>query len=420
MIVKSTISANGYTGALQADLLQLAEQIAGAHKLVPLEAPELRPWNEHPPMAAALAAGETWLSAPWFLVETYLYKRILELTNHRHAQTTGARCAGSSLPHDPFKAQKEEALHASERTLVDSILPLFGSAAGLAHAPLSHFVYRALWGNRADLSISAGNGQQAVSAAQDAERFDALRRGLAQAAGPGAEGGRCVPLAEVQDSGHLLCDHTAALLAALPPAPAQAGAKPTGTVLIVLDNAGLELLTDLALAVALVRLGHCAVVELLAKDSPTFVSDAMPADVHETLSWLRQHAQPEARALAAELDELYASGRLVVSGGDEPFFTSPLPFWQLPQRLADKMAAAEAVLLKGDANYRRLLGDAHWPHDTPPSAVLGTGWPAVRTFCLRTCKSEVLVGVPADRTASAASESAAWITAGQFGVVQQF
>jgi hypothetical protein len=31
------------------------------------------------------------------------------------------------------------------------------------------------------------------------------------------------------------------------------------------------------------------------------------------------------------------------------------------------------VILKGDANYRLLLGDAHWPHDTRPADVLGTG-----------------------------------------------
>ena len=58
-------------------------------------------------------------------------------------------------------------------------------------------------------------------------------------------------------------------------------------------------------------------------------------------------------------------------------------------------AAARLVVLKGDANYRRLLGDAHWAHETAARAVLGAGWPpAARVLCLRTCKSEVLVGVP--------------------------
>lgn len=418
MIVHSTIAANGYEGALAADLRELARQIGDGEQLVPLEAESMLGWNAHPPMAAALSAGESWLSAPWFVVETYLYKRILQLTNHVHGAATGARRPGSSAPHDPFLRQKEEARAASEAALLGSILPLFGDAElGLAEAPLPHFIYRALWGNRADLSISAGDGAGAVQAAARAEGRDAGRAPPAPPAAPGAAG--CVPLASVRDGSRLLLDETALLLAALP--QPDAGQAPEGVVLLVLDNAGLELLTDLALAAALLRQGHCAVVELLAKDAPTFVSDALPEDVAETVGWLRAHAVPAARALAAELDGLAGSGRLLVRGQAEPFFTSPCAFWQLPDGLAEKLSGAKALLLKGDANYRRLLADAHWAHDTPASAVLGRGWPAAgRTFCLRTCKSEVLVGVPAERTAAAAAESAQWLTAGEYGLVQRF
>jgi hypothetical protein len=43
-----------------------------------------------------------------------------------------------------------------------------------------------------------------------------------------------------------------------------------------------------------------------------------------------------------------------------------------------------------------------------------------RTLCLRTCKSEVLVGVRAEATARAAAEADDWLTAGEYGLVQLF
>jgi hypothetical protein len=157
------------------------------------------------------------------------------------------------------------------------------------------------------------------------------------------------------------------------------------------------------------------------KDAPTFVSDATDADVHTTLDWLAAHKEPGARALAASAARLRASGALRVVGGDDPFLTSPCAFWEMGETRAASWAAARLVVLKGDANYRRLVGDAHWAHDTPPRAVLGAGWPAgARVLCLRTCKSEVLVGVTPAETARAAGRSAAWLTAGEFGLVQLF
>jgi hypothetical protein len=50
-----------------------------------------------------------------------------------------------------------------------------------------------------------------------------------------------------------------------------------GDVIIVLDNCGMELLADLALAEGLCRLGLAARVTLQCKTQPVFVSDAMEA-----------------------------------------------------------------------------------------------------------------------------------------------
>lgn len=93
--------------------------------------------------------------------------------------------------------------------------------------------------------------------------------------------------------------------------------------------------------------------------------------------------------------------------------------WAMPPPLRAALGSASVVVLKGDANYRRLLGDLHWPHDTPFAEVTAY-WPATSTLAaLRTCKSGVLIGVKATvEAAAAAAHPDQWLTGGLYGVVQ--
>ena len=77
------------------------------------------------------------------------------------------------------------------------------------------------------------------------------------------------------------------------------------------------------------------------------------------------------------------------------------------------------VITKGDANYRRLLDDRHWPHDMPFDELLSY-WPQGTSLAsLRTCKSGVLVGVePSVEAAAAAAMPDSWLTGGKYGCVQ--
>ena len=53
-----------------------------------------------------------------------------------------------------------------------------------------------------------------------------------------------------------------------------------------------------------------------------------------------------------------------------PFYKS-LAFWQMPVPL--RAYRDQALVTKGDANYRRLLGDRHWAHDTDFAELMGYG-----------------------------------------------
>jgi len=229
--------------------------------------------------------------------------------------------------------------------------------------------------------------------------------------------------------------------------------QPIQRVAIILDNCGLELLQDLRLADVLLRLpltaqgragggvgekdsvGGGVVVTLVTKTHPVFVSDAMTKDVMDHLAWLSNipdqatttaaaATATAARALGARLQCALNLGALALFS--HPFWVSGRPGWGMPVEVEEWLAGQDFVVVKGDANYRRLVGDLHWGHDTPFQAVVG-GYAPCPLLALRTCKAGVVVGVSKEAEGRAvAAEAGAggvggkddWLVSGKYGVVQ--
>jgi hypothetical protein len=84
--------------------------------------------------------------------------------------------------------------------------------------------------------------------------------------------------------------------------------------------------------------------------------------------------------------------------------------------LLAEFSASTLAIVKGDANYRRLLGDLKWDHHVPFASVVS--YFPCGVLALRTCKSEVLVGVPAERQQQAAAQDPKWLVNGRYGVMQ--
>ena len=97
--------------------------------------------------------------------------------------------------------------------------------------------------------------------------------------------------------------------------------------------------------------------------------------------------------------------------------TSPRAAWEMPDDLRADLATAALCIYKGDANYRRLLGDAHWPYSTPFGAAVGFFAPCP-LLALRTLKAGCGVGVPVEAATRAAALDEHWRTSGRFGVAQ--
>ena len=77
----------------------------------------------------------------------------------------------------------------------------------------------------------------------------------------------------------------------------------------------------------------------------------------------------------------------------------------------------DLAFVKGDANYRRLLGDLEWDYATPFEDVVGAYFPCP-VVALRTLKAELGCGMDAEQTKRAAQLDKDWMVNGRFGVVQ--
>ncbi|MEM7348901.1 MAG: ARMT1-like domain-containing protein, partial [Chloroflexota bacterium] len=97
-------------------------------------------------------------------------------------------------------------------------------------------------------------------------------------------------------------------------------------------------------------------------------------------------------------------------------WNSPYFFWQLPAELHSELSQAGLVIIKGDANYRRLLGDSQWP--TTVSAADAIPYFPTPFVCLRTLKSDPIVGLSVGLAESLDQKDSNWRINGKRGVIQ--
>ena len=232
--------------------------------------PDLATWST----LCGTHLGKTWLEVPWLFAEFYFYRRILAAIGYFDP-------ASPLHGHDPFATDKRAGLEAGMGAAASLAKKANAFAARMASASnndngsiaetLRLFLMVSLWGNRMDLSIWPEDGGNEGGSASEGDR---AANALSEALSSG--------------EAYLLADDTNAVSAFL----AQPGGKDTREVSIVVDNAGFELTCDLALADALITGSSAAVVYLRVKAHPVFVSDAMDADVRETVDAMTRERGP--------------------------------------------------------------------------------------------------------------------------------
>jgi hypothetical protein len=182
----------------------------------------------------------------------------------------------------------------------------------------------------------------------------------------------------------------------------------------LVDNAGFELVSDLIFSDYLITSGIAVFIRLHVKPHPTYVSDAMIKDVNATLDFFKADSNTKVRELGLRLAGYLAQGRLQIR--QNFFWTSPLPGWELPPSLKSELSQSNLVISKGDANYRRILGDLNWPKTTNFADILD--YFPVPIVALRTVKAEIACGMQPGQSEFIATKDPSWMTNGRWGMIQ--
>jgi|HubBroStandDraft_4_1064222.scaffolds.fasta_scaffold82447_1 hypothetical protein len=297
--------------------------------------------------------GESWLAASWFHAEHVFYR---ELAHSCRFWETGK---------DPFDGAKEQELSGDRPWLRLAEATVH---RGARDERVLRLLGASLWGNRVDLSYAAASEHE-----------------------------------EPGEADLLVDERTVALPWLL---------RRDAHIHVIADNTGTELVLDLALVDALLEdASACVTVHL--KVQPVFVSDATVRDVWRAVARMHERGG-DAGALASRLRAAFDDGRLRLA--PDPFWSRSRFLWEAPEHVARALGGAAIVVVKGDASYRRIVGDALWQADVP----LARAADYIRspTLCLRTMKSDPVVGLPRGLAEELDALEPRWRIDGRRGVAQ--
>jgi hypothetical protein len=336
----------------------LAESIAGDIQKLPSDVHDFAMWEQW----GDDQYGRPWAQAPFLWAESYFYRRVLEAVGYfRPGPWRGV---------DTFAPFKQAEL---ATPLVETELAALDALAGLGLSDQRRAVLTAsLWGNRADLGF----------------------RITAKGPDHGA------PEAD------LIVDDSATAWAILEDAPG-------AVVHLVADNAGRELLADLVLIDHLLTTGAAVRVVLHVKPQPYYVSDANGSDVVDVTRRIAA-APGDAADIGHRLWAALTDGTLQLR--THAFWCAPLPFDRMPTDLVMELSKATLTILKGDLNYRKLVGDCTWPATTPFGEL--TSYFPSPVAALRTLKSDVAVGIGLTELEQLDASGAQWRTDGTYALIQ--
>lgn len=350
---------------------------------------DVNSWNQYLQKQQTLHGDQdsvSWFKSPWLYVECYMYRRIQE-----------ALWSNPPLHEfDVFREGKTQSFFESQQAtmaLCTYIEAVKKDREGLSKSQLyEHFnklLQVSLWGNKCDLSISAGHENS-----QKDSPIEALSN--------------LKPF--------ILVDDSKMVWSVLTATKCTENAK--RRVDIILDNAGFELVTDFALADLLVSCGLANEIHFYGKSIPWFVSDVTSTDFEWTIKQTMAANHRWMSKSGADWRKYLKDG--VWSYHDHLFWTQPNEFCDMEEVAPDlyqDFKSADLVLFKGDLNYRKLTGDRDWDFTVSFATALRRFKPA--PLCsLRTLKANVQVGLQPGQGEMLSSQEPNWMTSGKYAIIQ--
>ncbi|MBN2047108.1 MAG: protein-glutamate O-methyltransferase family protein [Anaerolineaceae bacterium] len=354
---------NSYSLRIKTAIEEFIDEIrSGTIEFIKEDAADRDLWNRE----IAQYQGLHWLELPWFFAEVYFYRRLLEITGYYQPDSPDYNA-------DPFDPQKQLQM-LKDMPSLESVAGLFDPGKPTDDFP--RLLRASLWGNRADLS----NITVDVRHAHD----------------------------ELENGHHLraLIDDTQQIQAKL--------MDGVNRIDYFTDNVGREFIFDLVLIDFLLEHKWANEILIKAKPTPFFVSDVMPKDIDFALNCFSSHSREDVRNFAKRINEYIDTGCLKVRSEEQlsyPFF-----FSEMPQEFIQSVSEADLVIFKGDVNYRRVVGDRHWPHDADTTEI--AAYFPVPLLMVRTIKAELMTGLARGEAEVIQQEFSNWLISGDFGLIQ--
>lgn len=252
----------------------------------------------------------------------------------------------------------------------------------------SQFLHFSLWGNKCDLSISAGfENSQKLSPVKSLKTLES----------------------------NVLIDDTDDIWNMLKQLKNEK--KYPLKIDIILDNAGYEVLTDFCLAEFLLVSGLVSCVHFHGKNIPWFVSDVTPRDFKWTLNTLAASSKSICAYFGEKWKQRIADHSWKFS--THKFWTLPHDFNEMKNKFPDffdQLTLSDFLIFKGDLNYRKLVGDINWEMTTPFSKSIRSFHPT--PLCtVRTIKSDTVVGLHPGVAEQMVKEDPKWLINGNWGLI---
>lgn len=338
-------------------------------------------WNKYLIKRTEIEGGTpTWFNTAWLYCECYMYRALAqEIALLKFMKN-----------YDPFEQQKQSAFINS----LSSIEVLSAYTMNLIHKvenlsivetkeELFKFLKSNLWGNKCDLSLSAG-----AEVSQSSNPIEVLKS---------------------LDKDILVnnLDFVWNLLQ-------KKDSNDINIIDIILDNAGYELFTDLCLAAFLIATKLAEKIRFYVKHYPWYISDTTRNDFNWTLTYMQNSSNESIQELANYLKNN------IWTIEEELYWTSPYDFAEMKEHdptLYAKLSEAKLAIFKGDLNYRKLLGDINWEYTTEFKQSL-RGFHPTHILSLRTVKSDVCVGLVPGIAEELFKKDENWMFTGEYGLIQ--
>ncbi|GIX89866.1 damage-control phosphatase ARMT1 [Caerostris darwini] len=351
------------------------------------DTPDVAIWNEYFIKQEKLCGfPPTWFESSWLYSECYFYRRIrqaFELSN-------------VLKEFDPFHKQKEDSFLSTMdaasficSNLNEALTDLKNSndKTKLFHL-FRRFIEVSLWGNKWDLSLTAGKENKEQS--NPLTQLNELRNNII--------------VNDTDTLWQIIQDINEA--------------SKDMVIDLVLDNAGFELFGDLCLLHFLQTTNLVKKFRLHVKMMPWFVSDTLDKDIHWLLKILLQSNHKNLIKFSEDCYDNIASGKWIIV--KEQFWTCPHDYSEMESTdpyLYGNLSKSDLVIFKGDLNYRKLTGDRQWDETTYFKEALN-GFLPTSLVALRTVKADVVVGLKPGISDKLSKIAQNWKFSGDYAVVQ--